>query len=339
MAVFLVTGGAGFVGSTLVDNLVARGETVRVIDNFSTGRLSNLAAVQEQVELFSADVGDRDALTRALQGVECVFHFAAPASEAFEDISGADESWTRNVDTLSVLTAARKAGVRRLVYASSGNVYTHRDALQVTESDPILPLSPYGFTKLTGEHQCIAFASLFGLESVRLRYFNVFGPRQSPGSPHATSIPAIVKALLAGQSPVLLGNAYEFHDFLYVDDAAHAAILAAEVGRASGKAYNIARGRSENYLGVVTSVNEILGTHIPPIYTAAKASDFPAQRVSIVKAEVDLGFCPRADLKQGLKALVDYYSKQTDLRRTDRGTDQKGHGPHWLNKDHCKPNP
>jgi UDP-glucose 4-epimerase len=336
MAVFLVTGGAGFLGSALVDSLVARGDAVRVIDNLSAGRQSNLAAVQDRIELFAADVGDHDALAKAMEGVECVFHFAAPAIETYEDAGTSEESWTRNTDTLSVLTAARKAGVRRLIYASSGSVYAHPDALQVKESDPILPLSRFAFTKLSGEHQCIAFASLYGLETVRLRYFNVFGPRQSSSSPHAAAVPIILKALLAGQKPVLLGNAYDYHDFLCVDDAAHAALLAAEVGRASGKAYNIARGRPVNQLGLVAAANEVLGTNIEPLYTPCEASDFPPRAVSIVKAEVELGFCPRTDLKQGLKALIDYYTKRRERFRADNG-EQKGAGPHCFDKD-LKPN-
>jgi UDP-glucose 4-epimerase len=339
MAVFLVTGGAGFIGSALVDCLVARGDTVRVYDDLSTGLLSNLLAVRHEIQIYTADVNDRQALEPAMQGVDCVFHFAAPPSEAFEDPGKGEESWTRATDVLNVLTAARKAGVRRVVYASSGSVYAHPYGLEVKESDPIAPLSPFAFTKLTGEHQCLAFASLFGLETVRLRYFNVFGPRQSVSSPQAGAVPVILKSMLAGLGPVLVENVYDYQDYLYVDDAVHGAILAAEVPRASSRAYNVGRGRPANLLGLVAAVNEILGTKLQPVYTAARAGDYPPRMVSIAKAERELGFCPRTDLKQGLKALIDYYVKQGEQFGADGAPRHGRSGPHSFNKDRAKLDP
>jgi UDP-glucose 4-epimerase len=337
MAVFLVTGGAGFIGSNLVDALVARNDKVRVFDNLSTGRLTNLMHVQDKIEFISGDLGNRETVSSAAQGVECIFHFAAPASGTYDDLYHVTGGWTHSTDTLNVLIAARDAGVRRVIYASSGSMYGHPNALQMKESDPILPLSPYAFTKLTGEHQCIAFASFYGLETVRLRYFNVFGPRQCPSSPHAVAIPIIIKAMLAGQSPVLLDNAYEYQDFLYVDDAVHAALLAAEVNRASGKAYNIARGRPMNLLGLVAVVNEILNTHIEPVCALHIADDYQPQAVSIVKAEAELGFCPRTDLKQGLQAFIDYYAKQAEQIRIDAPVDPTTEGRHAFNKSRTPP--
>jgi UDP-glucose 4-epimerase len=339
MAAFLVTGGAGFMGSCLVENLVARGHTVRVYDNLSTGVLSNLDAVRQQIQVFTADVKDRQALEPAMHGVDCVFHFAAPPSEAYENSGDGEESWTQATDVLSVLTAARKAGVRRVVYASSGSVYAHPEALQVQESDPIVPLSRFAFTKLTGEHQCLAFASVFGLETVRLRYFNVFGPRQSVACPQAAAVPVILKAMLAGQSPVLVENVYDYQDYLYVDDAVHGAILAAEVARASSRAYNLGRGRPTNLLGLVAAVNEILGTKLQPLYSPARVGDYPPRVVSIAKAERELGFCPRADLKQGLKALIDYYVKQGEQFGADGAARHGRSGPHSFNKDRAKLDP
>jgi UDP-glucose 4-epimerase len=338
MAVFLVTGGAGFIGSHLVEALVARGETVRVFDNFSTGRLTNLRRTQDKIEMTAGDLGNRGAVLEVARGVDCIFHFAAPPSGIYDDLGQVTGEWTQPTDTLHVLIAAREAGVRRVVYASSGSVYTHPSALQMKESDPILPLSPYAFTKLTGEHQCIAFASLYGLETVRLRYFDVFGPRQCPSSPHAAAIPIILKAMLAGQSPVLLDNVYEYQDFLYVHDAVHAALLAAEVVRASGKVYNIARGRPVNLLGLVAVVNEILGTQIQPVCTLQSPHGYEPQPVSIAKAETELGFCPSTDLKQGLKALMDYYARQAEHVRVDAPAAAKTtEGPHVLDKDRSPP--
>jgi nucleoside-diphosphate-sugar epimerase len=337
MAVFLVTGGAGFIGSNLVDALAERGNIVRVFDNLSTGQLTNLTQVKEKIEFFSADLSNRQAIIEAAQGVDCIFHFAAPASATYDDLYHVTGGWTHSTDTLNVLIAAREAGVRRVIYASSGSVYAHPSALQMKESDPILPLSPYAFTELTGEHQCIAFASFYGLETVRLRYFNVFGPRQCPSSPHAAAIPIILKAMLAGQSPVLLDNVYEYQDFLYVDDAVHAALLAAEVERASGKAYNIARGRPVNLLGLIGVVNEILHTQIQPVCSVLKAEDWQAQAVSITKAEVELGFCPRADLKQAFQALIAYYAKHGEQVRTDSPEAPPKEGPHFFDKSRSPP--
>ena len=317
MAVFLVTGGAGFIGSRLVEALVGRGDEVRVVDNFSSGRMTNLLRVQEKIEIFAGDVGNRELLSRAARGVECIYHFAAAPPEAYVDLDNVSGGWGNSTGTLNLLNVARDAGVRRVIYASSGSMYGHLNALQMKESDPILPLSPFDFIELTGEHQCIAFASFFGLETVRLRYFNVFGPRQCPSSPHAAAIPIILKAMLAERAPVLTENVYEYQDFLYVDDAVHAALLAAAEKRAAGKVYNIARGRPVNLLGLVAVANEIFQTHIEPVYTRRRSDDYPRKSVCVIKAEAELGFCARTDLKQGLQAMIDYYGREAEQIRTD----------------------
>jgi UDP-glucose 4-epimerase len=337
MAVFLVTGGAGFIGSNLVDALVARGDAVRVVDNFSTGQMANLAQVRDRIEIISADLSNLDALTEAARGVDYIFHHAAPECGSYDDLDEVAGRWARATDTLNVLIAARETGVRRVIYASSGSVYGHPNALQLKESDPILPLSPYAFTKLTGEHQCIAFASLYGLETVRLRYFNVYGPRQCASSPHAAAVPIILKAMLARQSPVLLEDVQEYQDFLYIDDAVHAALLAADVERASGKVYNIARGRAVNLLELVATVNEILGTQIVPMCSEFRPHDYQPRAVSISKAETELGFCPRMDLKQGLTAFLNYYGKQAEQLRGDAATGPGADGPHFFNKSRPTP--
>ena len=307
MASFLVTGGAGFIGSGLVQALVARGDEVRVFDDFSTGRRTNLLRVRDKIEIVAGDVGDIELLSKAARGVECIFNFVTPPGLDCDNLYRAAADWTHSSDTLNMLIAARDAGVRRVVYASSGSVYGHPNALQMKESDPILPVSPNAFIKMTGEHQCIAFSSLYGLETVRLRYFNVFGPRQSPVTPYAASISVILKAMLNRQSPVLLDNVYEYHDFLYVDDAVHAALLAAAEMRAAGTVYNIARSRPVNLLRVVAVVNDILNTHIEPVYSPGRAEDYQPHAVSTVKAEAELGFCARTDLRQGLQAMIDFY--------------------------------
>ena len=270
--------------------------------------MTNLQAVQDKIEIVAGDVSDLELLSKAARGVECIFHFITPPGERFDDLHFVGR-WTHCTDTLNMLVAARDAGVRRVIYASSGSIYGHPNALQMKESDPIVPLSPEDFVKLAGEHQCIAFSSVFGLETVRLRYFNVFGPRQSPVSSCAASIPIVLKAMLKGQGPILVDNVYDYHDFLYVDDAVHAALLAAAETRA-GTVYNIARGRPMNLLGVVAMVNEMLNTQIEPVCSPRRTENLQPQVVNIVKAEAELGFCARTDLKQGLQAMMEYYVRQ-----------------------------
>jgi UDP-glucose 4-epimerase len=325
MAVFLVTGGAGFIGSSLVEALVERGDKVRVYDDFSTGRRTNLQRVEDRIEIVAGNLSDRELLSKAASGAECVFHFAISPVSIGYSLQDAPGSWANSTDTLNLLTVARNVGVRRVVYASSGGVYGHPNALQMKESDPVLPLSPTDYIELTGEHLCVAFSTLYGLETVRLRYFDVFGPRQSPSSAHASAIPVILKAMLAGQSPVLTDNVHRYHDFLYVDDAVHAALLAAEEKRATGKAYNIARGRPVNLLEVVAAVNEIRNTNIDATYSQRGAGDFQPQSVSVIKAEAELGFCARTDLKQGLTALMTYYTNQLEHFRADAPESPSSH--------------
>jgi UDP-glucose 4-epimerase len=336
MAAFLVTGGAGFIGSHLVEALVARGHAVRVLDNFSTGRLDNLAAVQDRVEIVATDLKERDAVFAAARDVECIFHFAAPGSGTYDDLDHTTGGWRHPADTVNVLLAAREAGVRRVVYASTGGVYSHPRAVQMKEGDPVLPLTPEAIVKLSAEHECVAFTSLYGLETVRLRYFEVFGPRQSASSPHAAVIPTILKAVLAGLSPVLVENVYERRDYLYVDDAVHTAVLAAEASRASATVYNIGRGRSANALELVDLVNQIRGTTIRPVCSPAWEDDCPPITVSIARAESELGFCPQTDLRQGLKAFINHYARQAEQSPLGGGQ-PLGEGPHVLDKNPIPP--
>src|SRR5947207_1511663 len=228
MSVYLVTGGGGFIGSHLVEALLARGRTVRVLDNFSTGSPDNLLSVRDRVEVREGDITDPQEVRAALRGVEVVFHQAALASVPR---SVADPLATHRacVDgTLNVLVAAREAGVRRVVYAASSSAYGALAKLPKSESDPTLPLSPYAAAKLAGEHYCAAFSEVYGLETVRLRYFNIFGPRQSPESAYAAVIPLFLRSMLAGQSPFVNGDGHQSRDFTFVDDAVQANLLAAD---------------------------------------------------------------------------------------------------------------
>jgi UDP-glucose 4-epimerase len=327
MAVCLVTGGAGFIGSHLVEALTARGDKVRVLDNFSTGNLHNLDAVRCDAELILGELGNEELLERAASGVEVLFHFATPPWSSF-DPETIDAKWARGADTLQVLLAAIKARVKRVVYASSCRIYGHSETARVAEDDWVLPDSPYGFAKLTGEMQCMGFTSLYGLETVRLRYSEVFGPRQCPTSPYAASIPVIVKAMLAGEAPVLDTSPVEYHDFAYVDDAVHAAVLAAQAPRVAGEVFNVGRGRSVSLFEVVDMVNDLLGTRIQPICKQPGVYDAAPRVVDVSRAERDLGFCPSIDLRQGLQRLIDHYAELSGFSLAGRnGAAERG--PHF----------
>jgi UDP-glucose 4-epimerase len=238
----LVTGGAGFIGSHLVEALLARGHTVRVFDNLSTGSRANLATVAGRVELLVGDVIDEDALAGAMYGVQVVFHQAALASvpRSIADPWATHQACASG--TLQVLQAARKAKVRRVVYAASSSAYGNSERLPKCETDPTNPLSPYAVSKLAGEHYCAAFTNVYGLETVRLRYFNVFGPRQPPDSPYAAVIPRFVQAMSAGRPAQVHGDGLQSRDFTYITDVVQANLLAAEVPGIGGRLYNVAAG-------------------------------------------------------------------------------------------------
>jgi UDP-glucose 4-epimerase len=314
MPICLVTGGAGFMGSHLVDALVARGDAVRVLDNFSTGTLANLARVRDRVELISGDLNDPGVLESAVGGAHYIFHFTEPCSCVIKEGDSPPGRWATATDTLSVLIAARAAeGVRRVIYASSGSVYGPYNSGSLKESNAGLPVSPSGFAKLTAENQCAAFTLLYGLDTIRLRFFKVFGPRQSAVKPSAASIPNILQSMLAGENPVITENPFEEHDFLSIADAVHATILAAEATRGAGKAYNIARGRNSTLANVVAAANQILGTNLPPIFSDVQTPAALAPVVDISRAEADLGFCPSSDLKQGMRQFLDYLRQRPEL--------------------------
>jgi UDP-glucose 4-epimerase len=311
MALCLVTGGAGFIGSHLVDALIARGDSVRVVDNFSIGSHANLAQSKEAIELIEGDLNDPDVLTRAVHDVDLVFHFMAPCCETPKSPECTPGKWAYATDTLNLLVAARQAKVRRVIFASSGCVYGTGNTGELKESDAMMPVSPCGFAKQSGENQCAGFTLLYGLETVRLRYFNVFGPRQSAQSAYAPMIPGILQSMMAGQNPDLGDCPFEKHDYLYISDAVHAALLAATATRVAGKVYNIARGRSASLAQIVAGVNKILNTNLQPHFPNSVPLDEPVRSVNISRAEAELGFCPINDLKQALTRFVDHLKQHS----------------------------
>jgi UDP-glucose 4-epimerase len=316
MTISLVTGGAGFIGSHLVEALVARGDEVRVLDNFCNGHRENLADVADRIELIQGDITDLETVQKATRGVEVVFHQAALVSVPR---SVADPLATHHAcatGTLHVLMAAREAGVRRVVYAASSSAYGNNPRLPKSESDPTAPLSPYAVAKLTGEQYCAAFHEVYRLETVRLRYFNVFGPRQRPGSPYSAVIPLFIEAMQAGRSPTIHGDGRQSRDFTYVDNVVQANLRAAEAPGVGGRVYNTACGQSASLLDLVAAINELLGTRIAPVHDAARVGDVRNSLADISRPRADLGYTPTVDWREGLKRCIE----ATGARRTPAKT-------------------
>ncbi len=310
MAVCLVTGGAGFIGSHLVDQLVLRGHAVRVFDNLSTGTLANLTQVLDRIEVQRGDVVDLEAVRRAMKGVDWVFHQAALASVPRSLAHPLATHEACATGTLNVLVAARENRVQRVIYAASSSAYGNSDKLPKEESDPTQPLSPYAVAKLAGEHYCAAFTQAFGLETVRLRYFNIFGRRQPPDSPYSAAIPLFLAALLEGRRPAVHGDGLQSRDFTYIENAIQANLLAAESPRAVGKVYNVACGQRTSLLDLIAVINGLLGTRIEPIHTEPRPGDVRHSQADIRRARDDLGYRPVVDLQQGLRACVEHYRSQ-----------------------------
>lgn len=303
----LVTGGAGFIGSHLVEALVARGHRVRVLDNFSTGDPANLSGVCGSIDLVEGDITDLETVRSAVRGAEIVFHQAALASVPR---SVADPIATHRacVDgTLHVLLAAKEAGVRRVVYAASSSAYGNSDRLPKCETDPTAPLSPYAVAKLAGEQYCAAFSEVYGLETVRLRYFNVFGPRQTPDSPYAAVIPLFLRALTRGERPLIYGDGGQSRDFTFVDDVVQANLLAAEAPGVSGRVFNVACGRRTSLLDLLGHLNALLGTEIAAVHTDPRPGDVRHSQADIGRARELLGYRPTTDIPSGLRRCLDWW--------------------------------
>ncbi|HEY7327909.1 MAG TPA: SDR family oxidoreductase [Gemmataceae bacterium] len=310
MTVCLVTGGAGFVGSHLVEALVERGDTVRVLDNFSTGDLANLQHVRSRINVLDGDITNLATVQTAMEDVELVFHEAALASVPRSIANPLATHHACVTGTLHVLMAAREAGVRRVVYAASSSAYGGSRKLPKDEDDPTLPLSPYAVAKLAGEHYCAAFAGVYGLETVRLRYFNVFGPRQSPSSPYAAVIPKFIEAMTSGRGPLIHGDGKQSRDFTYVADVVQANLLAAEAPGVHGKVYNIACGRRTSLLELVQHLNTLLGTDIQPVHADARPGDVRHSLASIDEARNDLEYEPTTDIVTGLRHCLAWWRQQ-----------------------------
>ena len=307
MRTFLVTGGAGFIGSHLVKALIERGDNVRILDNFSTGHRRNLPSTAGKFELIEGDLTDPQAVADAIQGVEGIFHQAALASVPRSVESPLETNAACVTGTVTLLDQARRSGVRRIVYAGSSSAYGDLPHSSKRESDPVLPLSPYAAAKLAGELYCQSFCNTFGLESASIRYFNVFGPRQDPDSPYSAVIPLFITAILAGQRPVVYGDGLQSRDFTYVDNVVQGNLLAMDADDVGGRTFNVASGRSFSLLELLSKLNRMLGTDVEPVHEAPRAGDVRESRADISLAHSVLGYEPVVDFETGLERSIDYY--------------------------------
>lgn len=307
MSNVLVTGGTGFIGSHLVDALLARGDHVRVFDNLSTGNRANLDQTNPRLEIVDGDLTDPQAVAQAVDGMDLVFHQAALSSVPRSVERPLDTNAACVTGTLHVLDAARRAGVRRLVYAASSSAYGDQPTSSKRETDLPAPISPYGAAKLAAEYYCQAFTATYGFETVSLRYFNVFGPRQDPGSPYSAVIPLFITAILNGQQPKIYGDGHQSRDFCYVANVVHANLLAADAQGAAGKVFNVACGQNTSLLQLLAQINHLLGTDVAPIHEPARAGDVRESLADISQARRILGYEPQVSFNEGLQRSIEYY--------------------------------
>ena len=307
MRTFVVTGGAGFIGSHIVTSLVESGHRVRVIDNLSTGYMANLLHVIDEIEFIEADILDATSLSKAFQNVDCIFHKAALASVPFSVKYPLKVNDACVNGTLNVLNEARKANVRRVVYASTSACYGDRPFSANRETDTPMVISPYAVAKLAGEYYCQAFHHAYDLETVCLRYFNVFGPRQDPDSAYAAVIPLFINWLLSGKSPIVYGTGQQSRDFTFVGNVVAANLLAADADGISGRSYNIADGRAITLLELIEQLKSELGVDIEPDFQPPRVGDILHSMADITAAHRDFGYQPKYSFKDGISRSIEYY--------------------------------
>lgn len=313
---YLVTGGAGFIGSNIVKALVERGEQVRVLDNFSTGSWDNLAEVTDRVEVLEGDLRDAGVLRRALQGVRYVSHQAALRSvpRSVDDPLSTDEVNTHG--TLQLLVAARDVGtVKRLVYASSSSVYGDSPLLPKEESQTPCPISPYAVSKLAGEYYCRTFSLLYGLETVSLRYFNVFGPNQSPESKYAAVVPLFIRAALQGEPLLVHGDGEQSRDFTYIDNVVQANLLAFTAEGVAGEVFNVACNERHSVMEIAKLVERLVGKPVQIQHTPPRPGDVRHTQAAIHKAQRLLGYQVRVGFEEGMKRTVEWLKGQIAVAR------------------------
>ncbi|HEV58864.1 MAG TPA: SDR family oxidoreductase [Phycisphaerales bacterium] len=304
---FLVTGGAGFIGSNLCRALVAEGCFVRVVDNLITGRRRNLEGLWDRIDFVEADMGDPDVAHAAMRDIDVVLHQGAVPSVP-RSVDNPAETHAHCVDaTFQLLLAARDRQVRRFVYAASSSAYGDSETLPKVETMAPNPRSPYAVAKLTGEYYAQVFAEVFGLETISLRYFNVFGPYQDPTSQYAAAIPAFVTAILQDRPPTVYGDGEQSRDFTYVDNVVRANLLAARAERTHGQVINIACGEKVTVNAIIRLINEIVGKDVAPTYAPARPGDVKHSLADITLAREAIGYEPVVDFREGLIQAIDWY--------------------------------
>jgi nucleoside-diphosphate-sugar epimerase len=303
----LVTGAGGFIGSHLAERLVREGHEVRVLDNFSTGRRENLQHLAGHVEVLEGDIQSYERAHVAIRGCELIFHQAALPSVPRSVQDPLTSNGCNVVGTLNVLLAARDEDVRRVVFASSSSVYGATPDLPKHEGLPTMPFSPYAVAKLAGEGYCRSFHEVYGLSTVALRYFNVFGPRQDPTSQYSAVVPKFITSLLAGQPPTIHGDGEQTRDFTYIDNVVEANILAGAADGVEGRHLNVACGDRFSLNDLVQQLGEIIGTDVTPAYAAGRVGDVRDSQADISLARELLGYAPRVSFREGLELTVDHF--------------------------------
>lgn len=305
----LVTGGAGFIGSHIADALEARGNQVVILDDLSTGRGENLGS--SGARLIQGDVCDRDTCLAATDGVEIVFHLAAARAVGLSVTDPVTSDRVNTGGTVNLLTAARDNRVRRVIIASSSSVYGGVAPLPTPEDAPLHPKSPYAVSKMASETYCRVFSELYGIETVVLRFFNVYGPRQHPKSPYAAAIPLFVEALLKGEAPTVHGDGLQSRDFTFVEDVVNANLAAADAPEAAGRPYNIAAGKQHTILDLIAAIQSVLGTKIEPAHTEPRAGDVRASCADASRAEQELGWRAKVNFEDGLRRTIEWLKTQS----------------------------
>lgn len=308
---YLVTGGAGFIGSNIVEKLLTRGDSVRVFDNLSTGKRENLAPFLNDIEFIEGDLRDEAAVRTATAGCDYVLHQGALGSVPR---SIADPVTTNEVNirgTLNALMAARDAGVKRFVAASSSSVYGNTPTLPKVESMTMLPRSPYAVSKLATEKYCQAFHAVYGLETIALRYFNIFGPKQDPASQYAAVIPLFITKAMRGEAPVVHGDGLQSRDFTFVENAVSANLLACDApsSNVAGEFFNVACGARYSLIDILNGIGEALGKTVTPVHEPARAGDVRDSLADISKIQNAMGYKVLVPMQEGLRRTMDYYLK------------------------------
>lgn len=307
----LVTGGAGFIGSHIVENLLKHGHSVRVLDNFETGSRSNLSEWQKEIEIVAGSVEDVNTVKRVVHGIDWIFHEAARVSvpQSIEDPAGAHS--VNSTGTLNILIAARDAGVKRVVCASSCAIYGNAPELPKREDMLPSPQSPYAVTKLALEHYCNMFFNLYGVEAVSLRYFNIFGPRQNPLAQYAAVIPIFVRNMLQQKASTIYGDGEQTRDFVFVQDCVNANLMAAKSSQAPGNVYNVGSANQISVNELFAMLQKITGCEIPAVFEAARMGEVLHSCSDTSRAREELNFEPEFDLEKGLELTVDWYRRNS----------------------------